>query len=203
MTYQDTLDRVSAETEEEVDRILDRFEAGAITEAAAVALIARIIWIGQSKGAAIADLSLAAELSVRSRVPVPPAGVRNKNTLAQVEKAVRTTFTTAEGGESFRMRVRRLAGNEPQYVAKQAHSEALARSPRVEGWVRGLDADPCELCIWWSRDGRVWPKGYPLQHHKGCQCTQVPVLRDKVASVPYSRIQSRANFNPEGRNTDV
>ena len=84
MTYQDTLDRVSAETEEEVDRILDRFEAGAITEAAAVALIARIIWIGKSKGAAIADLSLAAELSVRSRVPVPPAGVRNKNTVSQV-----------------------------------------------------------------------------------------------------------------------
>lgn len=190
MSYQETLDRLSNDTEAKAQRVLDQLEAGDIDQAAAIALLAAIILVAQKRGAAVAELSFAAQVSAMSRTPTAAAGVL-VGAPNIVRDVITKTVTTSRGIDETRTRITRIAQNEPQEVAKQTYGNALQRSEKVEGWTRGLDSDPCELCVWWSRDGRVWPKDYPLAHHKGCQCTQVPVLAHRVAEVPYSRILKR------------
>lgn len=191
MSYQETLDRLSADTEMKAQRVLDQLEAGDIDQETAVALLTAIIFVGQKRGAAVAELSFAAQVSAMSGTPTVAAGVTANEQKDIVMKVISRTVSKSRGIDETRTRMVRIARNEPQEIAKQTYGKALERSPKVEGWTRGLDSDPCELCVWWARDGRVWPKDYPLAHHKGCQCTQVPVLADQVAAVPYSRILSR------------
>lgn len=191
MTYQDTLDRLSDDTEARAQKVLDQLEAGDIDQETAIALLTTIILVAQKRGAAVAEFSFAAQVSTMSGTPTVTRGLKAGSQKDIVFKIIERTLSTSKGIDETKTRIVRIARNEPQEIAKQTYGKAMEASPKVEGWTRGLDADPCELCVWWSRDGRVWPKNYPLQHHKGCNCTQVPVLSDKVAAVPYSRILSR------------
>lgn len=190
MSYQETLDRLSADAEAKAQKVLDQLEAGDIDQAAAIALLAAIILVAQKRGAAVAEISFAAQVSAMSGTATVAAGVK-AGEQDVVRRVITKTVTTSKTIDETRNRIVRIAKNEPQEIAKQTYGKALERSKKVEGWTRGLDSDPCELCVWWSRDGRVWPKDYPLAHHKGCQCTQVPVLTERVAAVPYSRILKR------------
>ncbi len=52
----------------------------------------------------------------------------------------------------------------------------LSAQPAIAGYTRGLDADPCELCVWLARDGYVYPRGQAMHRHPGCTCVPVPVL---------------------------
>lgn len=38
---------------------------------------------------------------------------------------------------------------------QQATTEAMTKHPLVQGWVREFDDDPCQLCQWWAREGRI------------------------------------------------
>lgn len=190
MSYQEALDRLSDDTEAQAQKVLDQLEAGDIDEETAIALLATIIVIAQKRGAAVAELSFAAQVSAATGTATTTAGVKAGDP-AKVREVIGKTVGTSKGVEETRMRISRIARNEPREIAKQTYGKALEASPKVEGWVRGLDADPCQLCRWWYRDGRVWPKGYPLAHHKGCNCTQVPVVTEKVAPVTHSRILQR------------
>ena len=60
----------------------------------------------------------------------------------------------------------------------------MSRSQLVEGWTRSVSG-ACQLCNWWSRDGRVWPKDHTMPRHKGCRCTQNPVLVERVKPVQH------------------
>src|SRR5699024_695924 len=57
----------------------------------------------------------------------------------------------------------------------------------ANGSTRLLDAEGCELCEWWSRDGRVWPKRHPMPRHKGCKCQQLPAYDGEATSTEYTR----------------
>ncbi|WP_099024461.1 structural protein [Mycolicibacterium palauense] len=85
------------------------------------------------------------------------------------------------------MRLERLARSEVFETAQNATHEAMQEQDLIEGWVRHMDADPCQLCRWWWRDGRVWPKAHPMPTHKGCNCTQRVVLTESVASTGFTR----------------
>ncbi|WP_301149580.1 hypothetical protein [Mycobacterium simiae] len=85
------------------------------------------------------------------------------------------------------MRIDRLARSEPLEAAQQATIEAMQQQPLVEGWTRQMDADPCQLCRWWWREGRIWPKDHPFQSHKGCNCTPRVVLAENIESTMYTR----------------
>jgi hypothetical protein len=85
--------------------------------------------------------------------------------------------------EGARERLERLAGNEPLQAAQRAAGDAFTKqTPRVEkpghfvGWVRQLNADACELCRWWAKDGRIWPAKYPMARHTNCACVQRIVI---------------------------
>lgn len=92
-----------------------------------------------------------------------------------------------EGGPSAAMRLERLARSEVFEAAQQATHDAMQQQPLVEGWIRQMDADPCQLCVWWWRDGRVWPKAHPMPRHKGCNCQPKVVLAERIKSTVFTR----------------
>ena len=73
-------------------------------------------------------------------------------------------------------RLDRLARNEPVQAATHGAEQAMAEDDRVSGWTRGLEAEACELCRWWWRNGRVWQPDHPMPRHTGCVCHPVPVV---------------------------
>src|SRR5699024_11600567 len=66
----------------------------------------------------------------------------------------------------------RLALSEAVDSARAVCAEYMQGTRQVDGWVRQLDSDPCELCRWWHRDGRIWPASHTMPAHKGCACAQ-------------------------------
>lgn len=90
------------------------------------------------------------------------------------------------------MRLERLARSEPLETAQQAAVAAIAEQPLTQGWTRGMDADPCQLCVWWWREGRIWPKAHPFQSHKGCNCQPKVVLAENIQSTEYTRKLERS-----------
>ncbi|ETZ44227.1 hypothetical protein L837_4353 [Mycobacterium avium MAV_061107_1842] len=72
-------------------------------------------------------------------------------------------------------------------AAQNATIDAIQQQPLVEGWTRAMDADPCQLCRWWWREGRIWPKEHPFQSHKGCNCAPKVVLAENIESTMYTR----------------
>lgn len=89
--------------------------------------------------------------------------------------------------DNAEMRLERLARAEPLEAAQQAAHTAMQSHDLVEGWTRQMDADPCQLCRWWWREGRVWPKEHPFQSHKGCNCQPTVVLAEQIQSTGYTR----------------
>lgn len=94
---------------------------------------------------------------------------------------------TAPAADPQETQVARLARCEPLEAAQKASHEAMQQQPLVEGWIRHMDADPCQLCVWWWREGRVWPKAHPMPTHKGCNCQPKVVLREHIQSTGYTR----------------
>lgn len=110
-----------------------------------------------------------------------------------VEVALDTTETEPASIDPQETQVARLARCEPLEAAQKASHDAMQQQPLVEGWIRHMDANPCQLCVWWWREGRVWPKAHPMPTHKGCNCQPKVVLREHIQSTGYTRqISKRA-----------
>lgn len=93
----------------------------------------------------------------------------------RLRKAITTILDT---GQVEGERVERLAHTEPIESVQKGFQSSMTESKSVMGWVRQLDADPCELCTWWERDGQTWPADHQMPTHPGCACIPVPVVRD-------------------------
>lgn len=90
-------------------------------------------------------------------------------------------------------RLERLGYVLPIEETQRGYGDELQRDPRVEGWRRGMDNGACQLCQWWWREGRIWPKRHPFQTHKGCKCQQIPELlkSSELQSTQYTRAIER------------
>lgn len=180
-TYKDLVGRLGEATADRVVAIWDRYASGDLTHDEAVELIALTVTGANERAAVLADLGLAATLTVATGTVVLATGRRRP---ASDLGRLRTAAATLLGIEDVTPeRVARLGRSEPLEAAQTARGDALAKSRLVEGWTRNIDGDPCELCQWWSRDGRVWPKDHVMPRHKGCTCTQTPVLADRIKPV--------------------
>ncbi|WBP93863.1 hypothetical protein O6072_22970 [Mycolicibacterium neoaurum] len=76
-------------------------------------------------------------------------------------------------------RLERLARSEPLETGVEIVVEVMNRLPVVEGWRRVLDADPCERCVRWAEDGRVFPKGHHFKRHLQCNCQPEVVVDNR------------------------
>lgn len=183
MTYLDKLHDLADDTEAKVWRVVAALEAGEITHDEAVALIAAVVAVANRRATNLADLSVAAGLTLATRTVVPPVGLRHVDDVARLNRAAGTLLEVLEGTPDPEGRARRLGRSEPLKRASEARGEALAASELVEGWTRSLNGDTCQLCTWWHRGGRVWPKDHTMPRHTGCDCTQTPVLVDRIKPV--------------------
>lgn len=110
--------------------------------------------------------------------------------------------------EQIVTRLERLGYVLPIEETQRAYGEELASDELVEGWQRGLNETACQLCQWWSWEGRIWPKVQPFQTHKGCKCQQIPKLaRDsEIPETVHERALKRrreAIANRDRRSAEV
>lgn len=91
---------------------------------------------------------------------------------AERQRYAAAVATILSDPDSAVMRLGRLALSEAIEAARGRTTQLMRASREVDGWVRQLDSDPCELCQWWWRNGRIWPADHEMPVHKGCACAQ-------------------------------
>lgn len=184
MSYVETLDDLADTTGERVAGIVEQWRAGDVDSQTAAAVIAAVIAAAHARATALADLSLAARLSVDTGRAVPTLGLAVPAGEPQrLHRAGTTLLRRLRGDQDTHDRAYRLGSAEVRTRAADARSDGIAASPLVSGWVRSLNGDTCQLCTYWWRGGRVWPAGHRMPRHKGCDCTQNPVLTERVKPV--------------------
>ncbi|TFD80538.1 hypothetical protein [Cryobacterium psychrophilum] len=184
MSYQSVIEQLRTSTDRQVMEAYRRYGLGLITEAQFVQLAAAVIAEANNSAVTVADVALSAELTRLSGIAHAPLGILPfSGDQRRLEKGVRTLLDEVAVTGDITERLTRFARTEPLTAANNAYSTAVTGSPSVEGWVRQMDGDPCQLCQWWWRGGRVWPKSHRMAHHKGCSCTQRVVTVDRVKAV--------------------
>ncbi|MCK3768557.1 hypothetical protein MZK47_02580 [Microbacterium aerolatum] len=174
MSYQGVVGRIREDTKQKVLAAWSMYGKGYIDRDRFEQLASAILGQAGAKAATVADYAVAAEVSkMNSRLSIS-AGVTNI--------AKRDTYRTAlqtilDGDGDVLMKLERLSLNSPLADATDAYSAALAQSG-APGYVRQMDADPCQLCRWWWREGRVWPADHAMPYHSGCECVARPVNVD-------------------------
>lgn len=109
----------------------------------------------------------------------------NSGRVAIVAKSLETILKSDP--ETVETKLARLGHNMPMETAQETWQVQLQSDTAVEGWSRGMNDDACQLCQWWYRDGRVWPKEHNFQTHSGCKCQQVPEWSKNVTETKYTR----------------
>ena len=170
------LGQLSERTARQVLDLLDQLAAGLIRPDQLPELVAVLVKLGGDQAAALAVSELVRELAAAApgaRLP-SVTGITGHVQPVAVEQAVVTIMSGAE--HTRRGSLDQLARGAVARAGQTARADALRSSPLVEGWTRGLDSTACQLCVWWWRAGRGWPKSHHMPRHPGCTCVQVPRL---------------------------
>lgn len=184
MSYRDLLVALGDTTVSKVLDVLGMHREGMLSEQETLAVLTTLVGKAQAQAIVLAESSLAAELTVASGVPVPIVPTALQAHPVAVQQALATTLAF-DGDITDRME--RVVRGITYKAASEAYSDGVKRSPLVRGWVRDLEPDACQMCVWWWRDGRVWPKDHPMPTHTGCTCSPKPVLSRGVQSTEKTR----------------
>lgn len=169
MTYTDTLDALATSTEAVLTGLYARWEAAQITGAQFRILAVAALLRAGARGVGMADLALAAFLSVDGGRPVPALGLAlPASAPARYTAAVALMLAGAVTPESVAV----LGRSETLATAQDAYADGM-RQHGVGAWTRVLNAGACELCH--DLAGDVLPVSADMYHHKGCGCTQRPI----------------------------
>lgn len=206
MSYQEALDNIGKTTERALVSSYQRVVAGAMSMALFQDLAVTLIALGQAQGRMAAEVSFLAWLQATigaDALPVAAAPLPHYRDEKRLRKAI---VTVTEKGDldqaAVESQLGRLAFAETVESSQRAFGEAMEQSPHAESWVRGLEPKACELCVWWWRDGRVWPKSHSMPTHKGCTCTPIPSQEEAAAPVSKegataSRIRNKQGTHEE------
>lgn len=177
MSYETIMKRLSAETADQVAKLWAAVEDGRITLDDFLVLATDLIATSRAGAALIAQGLLRAylEAAMGQAIILPPGPIAPDH--VRLTKAL-TTIVASDLDTV--MQLVRLATNEPLDAAARAHHDAMQTTALVSGWRRRLEADACQLCTWWWREGRVWQKNHPMPRHPGCACHAEPVVRQRT-----------------------
>lgn len=192
MSYRDILVKLGDTTVEKVLKVYTLMDAGQVTYLEAVGLMSVLIGKSQARAVALAETSLAAELTLATLSPVGvvPTGVEPN--MRKLRGGSRVVLATVASTPDPVGRIGRMARNLVYEAGATAYSEGMKRSPITEGWQRQLEPDACQMCVWWWREGRTWPKDHVMPTHKGCTCTPKPVFQRSIHKVT-AKAQERSN----------
>ena len=191
MSFRDDLLALGGRAEASVIEVYRRFLDATITRDQAVELLAVLVQKYNLRAATLADLSLSATLMVETASPVPVTMTSRVTELERLSKAASTVLVTAEASDVPEAIVARLARSETFNAGQAAYTDGIATSKATKGWIRGVSPNACQLCRWWWREGRVWPKDHPMPTHKGCTCSPIPVVREGIKSTGHTRRLAR------------
>lgn len=172
--YVDEVDRVTTIVMDRSGNIVDMYLADSLRRDQAVALLTTTTLVGAARGAALADSHFAWSVAKEYGAPVAALGLTALIESPKVQQIIDNLLDTAE--EQITTRVRRFTGSQVTYAAASTYSRAVEKSPFTNGWTRELEPKACELCEWWARNGRVWPKTHYMPTHHGCRCRPAPVV---------------------------
>lgn len=173
MTYTDTLAVLAASTETTVVALHQSWREDLITDAEFVALAAAALLRGHARGVALADVALAAALSLRRRTVVAPIGLDLPTGASGAARAAVETTLASQPYQLDAVAAVAVLGRSHALAAAQDAYAAGMRAHGVQRWTRVLNAGACELCQ--DLAGDVLPASADMYHHKGCGCTQQPV----------------------------
>lgn len=195
--YQDVLAGLTAAVAAQVEIILASWRTGELLLSEAIDLIVGFIIRAESQSAiasVVAVNSLMPEAEQVRQIELPELEVHDE----QVVKAVATVLKdlpddpTEDDVDRFDKRLQRLAKGRVTETAGRVIDKGIAKASRdlanasseaqIVGYTRGLDKDPCELCVWLKKEhlrpgGFIYPAGQPMHRHPGCCCVPVPVTK--------------------------
>ncbi|WP_304106401.1 hypothetical protein [Mycolicibacterium bacteremicum] len=151
------------------------------------ASLAAVIAVHNAKAAALAEIAFATEATVATTTAVPVLGLPIVDDTERLAKAASTVLDVARASDVPELIVGRLGRAEPLNTAARTYSESVRESTLTRGWTRQMDSDPCQLCRWWWREGRIWPKQHPFQTHTGCACVPRPVWAKDIQQTLYTK----------------
>ncbi|WP_204806455.1 hypothetical protein [Mycobacterium riyadhense] len=201
--YQLQTEALAARTAARVAEVYAAMQAGHISTEEAEELIAALVNAANAAAFTFADAYVSLQIEKATTLPATATGITPVDDYDRLLKAAHTILDGllnmlkahltaddeqhSEPVQTAGMRLGRLARSEPLETGQKASVAAMTEQPLVEGWTRQMDDDPCQLCVWWSRDGRIWPKAHPFQSHKGCNCQPKIVLAEHIQSTQFTR----------------
>lgn len=171
MSYRDTLLRLAGTTETAVAGMYERLDSGDLGAVQFTELTTVTVARSNRRAVALADVALAATISVQLGRVIPPLGLDPPDDTDRLRKAAAAIAVTGSLGTAAR-----LGRAEPLETAARAYSEGIRRSPHVTGWERQTSGNACPLCEEWATFG-VLPDTTEMLTHKGCSCIPVPVTK--------------------------
>lgn len=161
-----------------VELVRRLLETGASLEEIADAL-AVLVGAHNSAAGAVAE-ALAAEQLAAWGAAAPPdsaTGLAHQLNADRLRQAAGTVLERLDLADlatlaTVEIGAERLARAEAVKAAQANYGSTMASSEDTGGWVRQLEPDACQLCRWWSRDGKTWPSDHPMPTHTGCTCAQ-------------------------------
>lgn len=190
LRFEDMLERLGSQGREAVLNTYQLYQAGLIDATTFIEVASDLLQHINERSAVFGQVSYAQVRAILLDTAVElPATVTA--TASTSTGALAQSLQTILEGEPDQIvgRLERLGYVLPIESTQDGYSAALADDSMVEGWQRGLNDDACQLCQWWSWEGRIWPKVQPFQKHKGCKCQQIPKIAhtDDVPSTVYER----------------
>ncbi|MEL4358389.1 MULTISPECIES: hypothetical protein [unclassified Luteococcus] len=197
MSFEDTLHQLSEGTAKVVLQLWEALDLGELDPDDFPELVAMLVATANAQGAAAGQLAFRAFMEAHDASPTAIAAVAAVDDHERLLQAVGTVLSSEL---DTRMQLERLARNEPMQAATNAFHDAMQGEQRVSGWRRQLEAEPCQLCRWWARDGRVWQADHRMPRHTGCACHQIPVIDEATDNFQTTR-QARATAAMNDRRT--
>lgn len=187
--YEETIRQLGQSAERILIQLWQAVEEGRLPVADFPEVAARILAVANEQGRAAAEIAFNGYMTAATGQVRVPAAVPVVDNTARLTKAL---ATIAASDQDTLMQLARIANAEPLEAAARRFSESIRADRRVKGWVRQLEPNACQLCVWWWREGRTWPKEHPMPTHKGCTCHPLPTVAEEIESTMYTRKLERA-----------
>lgn len=177
-TFDETLKRLGSTTGRSVNDLAEMYRRGQIGRRQLQSMTVGMLEVAGTQGAIYGQLAYA-EYAAAMTGEAPPVIATAQQAVQHNQRtiAAKSIDTVMSGPDNeLAGRLLQVGENLPVQAVQNSYAESLRADSRVEGWERGLEPDGCQLCVWWWRNGRVWPKVHPMPTHTGCRCQQIPTF---------------------------
>lgn len=170
------LDRLTSRQVAKIDQAVDALEANRISEQEFTSIVTTVLLVGNAKGYALGAALARSLIEAKvGRVQVTPTESGAHLDVDRLAGALATVLAT-DG--DLRMRLKRLATNEPQQAAADGQQDVIFESVWVDGYERDVESSACDLCLWWAAESHKFKSTARFPRHPECRCSMIPVVKE-------------------------